>query len=108
MDSRKIENRMNLAVKKFELAVKKKFAPTKFILFGSRAKGNAFVYSDYDFLIVSNAFDGMNWLDRISKIVELWDCEANIDVLPYTPKEFERKKFQRTIVQQAVKEGIAI
>ena len=108
MDSRKIESRINKEFLKFKAKVKSQFKPKIFLLFGSRAKKNAFIYSDFDFLIVSKAFKKMPWLERISKIARLWKAETNIDVLPYTLAEFEKKKRQKTIVQQAIKEGIAI
>ena len=88
--------------------LKLEFNPEKIILFGSRAKGDDWKRSDYDFIIVSSKFEGMHWLKRISKIVKLWDIIADIDVLPYTPKEFEDKKKNSSIVRSALKHGKSI
>ncbi len=108
MDTKKIENKINKSFTRFKSAIKKEFKPMHFILFGSRAKKTEFIYSDFDFVIVSDKFRDMDWHKRISKVVRRWDCEADIDVLPYTPEEFEKKKNQVCIVQQAVRDGIEV
>jgi hypothetical protein len=38
----------------------------------------------------------------------LWGIIADIDVLPYTPKEFEDKKKSSSVVRNALKHGIVI
>jgi hypothetical protein len=40
--------------------LKLEFNPEKIILFGSRAKGDDWKRSDYDFIIVSSKFEGMH------------------------------------------------
>lgn len=82
-----------------------KFEPEVVILFGSRARGQEWKRSDYDFIIVSKSFKGMHWLDRISEVVKLWEPMIDIDVLPYTPEEFEEKKKNSSTVRTALKEG---
>ena len=86
--------------------VRKKFDPELMILFGSRARDEALKSSDYDILIVSKKFDGIHFLDRIYRLLELWDYDWDVDLLPYTPEEFEKKKKEIGIVREAVKEGI--
>jgi uncharacterized protein len=85
--------------------IKKRFNIEIVILFGSRAKGTDWNTSDYDFIIVSKDFENMHWLERISEIVKLWEPLVDIDVLPYTPEEFEDKKKNSSIVRTALKEG---
>jgi len=92
-------------VKAFVRKLQKEFRPEKIILFGSRAKGEFWKRSDYDFVIVSPAFEGMHWLDRISIVVKLWDSLSDIDALPYTPKEFEEKRKSSSVVRSAVRHG---
>ena len=82
-----------------------KFQPEVVILFGSRARGQEWKRSDYDFIIVSKSFKGIHWLDRISEVVKLWEPMIDIDVLPYTPEEFEEKKKNSSTVRTALKEG---
>ncbi|MBI5392340.1 nucleotidyltransferase domain-containing protein [Candidatus Woesearchaeota archaeon] len=95
-------------IKPFILKVNKEFKPTQIILFGSRARGNAWNRSDYDFIIVSEKFKSVHWLKRITKVVKLWDLNQDIDILPYTKEEFEEKKENSSTIRTAVKEGITI
>ena len=99
---------VNKEIKGFLNKLKLKFNPENIILFGGRANGDGWRMSDYNFIIVSSKFKDMHWLKRISKIVRLWDVIADIDVLPYTPKEFEDKKKNSSVVRSALKHGIAI
>lgn len=92
-------------VKAFVRKLRAELHPEKIILFGSRAKGESWKRSDYDFVIVSSAFEGMHWLDRISRVVKLWDSLSAIDALPYTPKEFEEKRKDSSVVRSAVRHG---
>jgi len=95
-------------LKGFVNKLKLEFNPEKIILFGSRAKNSEWKRSDYDFIIVSSKFEGMHWLKRISKIVRLWDITTDIDVLPYTHKEFDDKKKNSSVVRSALKHGKSI
>ena len=92
-------------VKTFVRKLRKEFCPEKIILFGSRATGDFWKRSDYDFVIVSSAFEGVHWLKRISRVVRLWDSLSDIDALPYTPKEFEEKRKTSSVVRSAVRHG---
>lgn len=92
----------------FIKTVKAKFKPSKIILFGSRARGTAWNYSDYDFIIISESFEHMHWLDRISAIVRHWDSDKPIDVLPYTAKEFKRKEKESSLIREAVRTGVVV
>ncbi len=84
------------------------YAPEKIILFGSRARGDNLKQSDYDLMVVSRKFENIHFLERISKLLELWTYDVDVDILPYTPEEFEDKKKEIGIVSQAVKEGIEV
>ena len=88
--------------------IKEKFAPEKIILFGSRARGDHLSESDLDILIVSAQFEGMNWRERIIGVFGEWDKKQMLEPLCYTPEEFEAKKKQIGIVQQAVEEGVEV
>jgi len=84
------------------------YTPEKIIVFGSRARGNNLKQSDYDIVVVSRKFKNIHFLERISKLLELWSYDYDVDILPYTPEEFEEKKKEIGIVAEAVKEGIEI
>ncbi|MFH1751503.1 MAG: nucleotidyltransferase domain-containing protein, partial [archaeon] len=78
-------------VKEFIKKVKNKFKVEKLLLFGSRARNDYLNNSDYDFLIVSRDFEKVHFLDRISLVLKKTMPDFGIDVLCYTPKEFEKK-----------------
>ncbi|MBD3203414.1 nucleotidyltransferase [Candidatus Woesearchaeota archaeon] len=95
-------------INKFSSKLKKKFAPTKLILFGSRSRGDNFKQSDFDFILVSKKFNGIPFIIRASKIYDYWDEEVDLEIICYTPEEFKRKKNQKGLVKKAVEEGIEI
>ncbi len=88
--------------------LKRKFGPERIILFGSRARGDNLEDSDIDLLVVSEKFKNIDFRDRLIQAYGLWDKKEDLEQLCYTPEEFEVKKKQIGIVQQAVKEGIKL
>ena len=100
--------RVKRALKKFLKKAGKDYLISKAILFGSRAREEHFLDSDADVLIVSKDFEGKIFIDRITNLLDFWDEQIDLEILPYTPEEFEKKKKQIGIVQQAVKERIKI
>lgn len=92
----------------FVAAVAAKYDPEKIILFGSRARGDHLSDSDVDILIVSNQFEGTNWLKRIMDVSLLWNGLVTLEPICYTPAEFEEKKKLIGIVNEAVREGVEL
>ncbi|MDI6723132.1 MAG: nucleotidyltransferase domain-containing protein [Methanobacterium sp.] len=88
--------------------VKKNFNPQLIILFGSRARNEYLKESDYDFIIVSQEFEGIHFLKRIEKVLLFWNLDQDVDILPYTPEEFEKKKLEIGIVSEALKHGVFV
>ena len=80
----------------------------RLILFGSRARGTFDSESDFDIIAVSERFKDVKWHKRPLSLYLAWDEDYPVDFLCYTPEEFEKKKKQAGIIQQAVKEGIEI
>lgn len=69
-----------------------------------RERGQEFVV-----VLVSRAFDGMPWLERVHQAGTLWDAEemgARADVHCYTPPELQRRLERMRVVREAVDEGI--
>ncbi|MEK6937531.1 MAG: nucleotidyltransferase domain-containing protein [Nanoarchaeota archaeon] len=96
-------------VNSFAKIAKEEYPDCQVYLFGSRAKGTARKDSDYDFILVSKEFKKQNFLDRYAKAYFLKrNIPAAMDILCYTPEEFNKKKKEIGIVQEAVKEGIII
>ena len=60
-------------------------------------------------LLVSEALDGMPWLERVYQAGALWDAAemgAAADVHCYTPAEFERKVESLPIVRVTARYGL--
>ena len=96
-------------VDSFAAIAKKTFSPCRIFLFGSRARNTARKASDYDFLLVSPKFKKMEWERRSAKAYKLKrNIPAAMDIICLTPKEFEEKKKQTGIIQEAVKDGIEV
>jgi hypothetical protein len=38
-------------------------------------------------------------------VFELWDCKFDLDMVAYTPEEFDEKKVEFGVVSEAVKKG---
>jgi hypothetical protein len=69
-----------------------------------RERGPEFVV-----ILVSRAFEGMPWLERVYHAGSLWDgleMGAPADVHCYTPGEFERKRLTLPRVTRTVQTGI--
>jgi len=78
------------------------------ILFGSRAGNNYNKYSDIDLVIVSPRFKKLKSFQRPITLRLKWNLKYPVDLLCYTPEEFESKKTTPSIVKEAVETGIEI
>jgi uncharacterized protein len=59
-------------------------------------------------VIVSQAFDGMPWLERTTTARNLWDASVmggGVDVHCYTPAELERKRATVRPLAAAIEKG---
>lgn len=94
-------------LKEFKKNLREKYNVDKIILFGSRASGKYKKDSDVD-LIVVGKFKGKSNLERVPALHLEWNIDLPVDILCYTPREFDRLKDRITIVRDAVREGIEI
>ncbi len=95
-------------LERFASRLQERYRITHLILFGSRAEGRAAADSDYDFIIVSPDFEGVPWLKRLPDLHDYWDAAVGLDVLCYTPAEFEKLTSQVTMVRGAARRGIHV
>ena len=100
--------RVMKSLRKYLKRVSKHITIDKIILFGSRARGDYFLDSDVDLIIISKDFKNIDFRERMSMLLDFWDEPIDLEVIGYTPEEFEKKKKQIGIVKTAVKEGIEI
>jgi uncharacterized protein len=65
--------------------------------------------SEYVVVLVSPAYDGIPWLERVYQAGSLWDAlemGAHADVHCYTPAEFERKRSTLPAVRRVLDSGL--
>jgi uncharacterized protein len=95
-------------IEDFLLKLGEDFSVENIILFGSRARGNVRRDSDFDLIIVSDDFEGMDFFERASKMYDYWDSLHPVDFLCYTKKEFDRLKKRISIVREALSSGVFV
>lgn len=95
-------------IRTFRINLEKVLNIEKMIVFGSRARGDHLRHSDFDVIIVSEDFEQIKFVERPAALYQYWPYDLSLELLCYTPKEFERKIKQIGTVQIAVKEGIEI
>ena len=64
---------------------------------------------EFILILVSQAYAGMPWLERVYQAGALWDAlemGAPADVHCYTPPEFERKRVTLATVRRADQDGL--
>lgn len=88
--------------------LKQRYRPQLVLLFGSRARGDALDDSDVDLLVVSESFRDVPFLERATAVLRDVDFPFAVDVLCYTPEEFERKRQELGVVSAAVEEGVTL
>src|SRR6516165_1747157 len=68
--------------------IQEEFAPTHFILFGSRVTGTPHEWSDIDAIIVSERFASIRPVRRAYAFLTTIEPELSMTILCYTPEEF--------------------
>lgn len=76
------------------------YQPQRIVLFGSLAAGETERWSDIDLVIVKET--GRKFLDRIREVLELLRPEVGVDILVYTPDEFDRLTQERDFVRDEI------
>ncbi len=75
----------------------------KIILFGSLATGHVGLVSDIDLIIVKDTKE--RFLDRLESIYNEMEPNKAVDVLVYTPQEFNNMSAWNSFLKKAVREG---
>ena len=74
--------------------------PNKIILFGSYCTGQMSEWSDLDMVIVKST--QAPFLDRTRQVLALLKPRVGVDVLVYTPQEFEQLSRERAFLRQEI------
>ena len=89
-------------------SLRDRLAPLQAIAFGSRARGDALSTSDLDLILVSPWFASVPFLRRAPAVLEMLDYPGGLELLCYSPEEFEEKRQELGIVRVALEEGITL
>ena len=76
--------------------------------FGSRVRGDALSASDLDLILVSPWFSDMPFLRRPVAVLELLNYPGGLELLCYSPEEFEQKRQELGIVRVALEHGVTL
>lgn len=68
--------------------LQQQYRPEKVLLFGSMAAGDTGEWSDLDLVIVKET--ERRFLDRTKEVMQLLRPRVGVDILVYTPAEFEQ------------------
>lgn len=93
-------------IKTFLARLKSQIKVDVLVVFGSRARGDAYLTSDYDIAVVSENFQEINKLERIFLLLENWDADFALEPVSYTQAEFMKAK--GLLVWDILEEGIII
>ncbi len=74
--------------------------PDKIILFGSYCAGEIGEWSDLDLVIVKET--DAPFLDRTRQVLALLRPRVGVDVLVYTPREFEQLSQERAFLREEI------
>jgi predicted nucleotidyltransferase len=79
----------------------------KVIAFGSVARGEADAWSDLDLIIVADTT--RPFFERFKDFAGLYDVWPRLDLLVYTPEEFQRMVVEdRPLISQVLREGVVL
>jgi len=103
-----MDRETSVIAKRFARTLRKNMGVQRLILFGSRARGDNFVTSDFDFVLVSDDSALVPFVRRASRLYEHWNSRYDLEVLCYAPEEWQRLKDRRGILLNAQQEGIRL
>ena len=109
LDSLNIPNDIKKILKEFIAKAKQTLGEdVKIYLFGSYAKGTWLRDSDLDLIVVSNRFNGLKIHERYVLVRNLLPPEISVDLLLYTPDEFDIVRRRSIILQDALEYAIEL
>lgn len=74
--------------------------PERVLLFGSLVSDEVHPWSDIDLVIVQQT--DLRFLDRLKAMIDLLQPKVGMDLLVYTPAEFEQMKQERAFFQEEI------
>jgi len=74
--------------------------PERILLFGSLVSDEIGPWSDIDLVIVQQT--ELRFLDRLKEMIDLLQPQVGMDLLVYTPEEFDQMKHGRLFFQEEI------
>ncbi|MFH1633626.1 MAG: nucleotidyltransferase domain-containing protein [Chloroflexota bacterium] len=93
---------LELELARFVELVINRFDPQRIILFGSLAQDNPKVWSDIDVIVIRET--DARFIDRGLEIRSAFHPRVGMDILVYTPEEFEHLCVERIFFRQEILE----
>lgn len=102
-------NRNNILqlLQQYSDILEEKLGKTTLILFGSYARGDFNLWSDVDFIIISDYFKNIRFIDRPFELPELYHDISYADAICWTLDE-ANKMLQKNSWKSALKDAIII
>jgi len=95
-------------LRKLKTEFARRYRLQRFFMFGSRARNEELLTSDVDLVVVSEDFRNTKFRHRPEMVLEFWPDIVDLEVLCYTPDEFERMSRRLGIVAHAAAEAVEI
>ena len=99
LEDRGVPSSLWLPLRKLLEALRRLDSEAELYLCGSYARGDWLKDSDVDLVVVSKVFAGSDMGARFALVKRLMDPGFSLDVMAYTPSEFERAKSRSTILE---------
>ena len=100
MDAERWRDHLQAELERYLSLLLEHVSPEKVILFGSLAQDKVQAWSDIDLVVVRPTED--RFLDRTKDMLRLLEPRVGLDVLVYTPDEFEQLCRERAFFQQEI------
>jgi len=96
-----LPDKVREAIEGFVARVGELYPDARIYLFGSFARGTWLDDSDVDVVVVSRAFEGMEFWERGAMLRRLASREVPFEILAYTPEELEERLKRSVVLQDA-------
>lgn len=91
---------LNRELKRYIRLLTKHGSPEKLILFGTLARGELHEWSDIDLVVVEET--DLPFYQRLRKIRELIQPQVGLDIVVYTPEEFDQLQANSTFFREEI------
>jgi len=101
LDKLRIPEWIKEILRDFIVKVKNSLDCIEVYLFGGYARGNWLYDSDIDLIVASPVFKNLNMSERYVLIRRMLPSIVSVELLLYTPEEFEKMKRKSIVIQDA-------